>query len=375
VKVGYYSPLPPAPTGVADYAAALLAELRRFGAVEVNARRADVFLYHLGNNQLHLPIYRRALAEPGVVVLHDAVLHHFFLGALEREAYLAEFAYNYGEWARGLAERFWEERSRSEQDPRYFRYPMLRRIAEVSRAVLVHNPAAARMVREHCPAARVVEVPHAAWPWDPVPQAEILRWRMAHGLGSRTVLFGVFGYLRASKRLSSVLRAFQAVRKTGASVALLLAGRFENPELERALEPLLEGVIRLGYQPERDFRKLAATVDVCLNLRYPSAGETSGITVAMMNLGKAVVLSASEEVSRFPDDVCLRVEPGLGESYMLEYLMLWLARCPEAAAEIGRRAAAYLRRHHAASEVARRYWELLRGLAAGASGSAPSPTE
>ena len=35
VTVGFYSPLPPARTGVADYAAALLAELRRHGRVEV----------------------------------------------------------------------------------------------------------------------------------------------------------------------------------------------------------------------------------------------------------------------------------------------------------------------------------------------------
>jgi len=80
VTVGFDAPLPPARTGVADYAAALLSALRRRGTVEVNPRRADVWLYHLGNNQLHRDIYRRALARPGIVVLHDAVLQHFFLG-------------------------------------------------------------------------------------------------------------------------------------------------------------------------------------------------------------------------------------------------------------------------------------------------------
>jgi hypothetical protein len=110
--------------------------------------RCDVALYHLGNNPLHREIYRRALAEPGVVVLHDAVLHHFFLGALDRAAYIDEFVYNYGEWHRGLArEDLWRARASSGFDRRYFDYPMLKRIAERSRAVVVHNPAAARMVR------------------------------------------------------------------------------------------------------------------------------------------------------------------------------------------------------------------------------------
>ena len=87
---------------MADYAAALLAELRRHGRVEIAPARCDIALYHLGNNGLHAEIYRRALAEPGVVVLHDAVLNHFFLGQLSETQYVDEFVYNYGEWNRAL---------------------------------------------------------------------------------------------------------------------------------------------------------------------------------------------------------------------------------------------------------------------------------
>ncbi len=84
MTVGFFSPLPPARSGVADYSAELLRALEidePLGAVKVNARDADVPLYHLGNNPLHGEIYRHALETPGVTVLHDAVLHHFFLGS------------------------------------------------------------------------------------------------------------------------------------------------------------------------------------------------------------------------------------------------------------------------------------------------------
>ena len=56
MTAGFFSPLPPARTGVADYAAALLAELRRHGRVEVAPARSDAALYHLGNNGLHAEI-------------------------------------------------------------------------------------------------------------------------------------------------------------------------------------------------------------------------------------------------------------------------------------------------------------------------------
>jgi hypothetical protein len=152
--------MPPARSGVADYAAALQAELRRHGRVKMAPEHCDVALYHLGNNPLHAEIYRRALERPGVVTLHDAVVHHFLLGQLDEASYIEEFVYNYGEWNRGLAGELWRGRATSATDSRYFRYALLRRVAERARAVVVHNPAAARAVKEHAPEARVVEIPH-----------------------------------------------------------------------------------------------------------------------------------------------------------------------------------------------------------------------
>ncbi|MGH9666515.1 MAG: hypothetical protein ACRD9L_18975, partial [Bryobacteraceae bacterium] len=171
MTVGFFAPLPPARTGVADYAAALLGALRKLGRVEVNRRGAEALLYHLGNNRLHGEIYETALRHPGVVVLHDAVLHHFLLGHLEQPRYVEEFAYNYGDWTRDLGQTLWRDRARSAVDPRYFEYPMLRRAAERARAVVVHNPAAAAIAARHAPLVRIVEIPHLFTPPKPPEQA------------------------------------------------------------------------------------------------------------------------------------------------------------------------------------------------------------
>ncbi len=360
MTVSYFAPLPPARTGVADYAAALLGALRKLGDVRRNFPSADVCLYHLGNNQLHKPMYRMALEYPGVVVLHDAVLNHFFLGWLPRERYIEEFVYNYGEWSRGLAAELWDQRSRSAQDPRYFSHPMLKRIAEVSRAVVVHNPAAARIVREHSSGATVYEIPHLFAPPRPVPLAESLRWRDRNGIPQAAFLFGVFGHLRESKRLPAVLAAFDDLRREDLKVALLVAGDFASPDLERALAPCLKapGIVRCGFAPPDLFWTLAAAVDGCINLRYPSAGETSGIAIRLMGIGKPVIVTASEENSRFPEPSCLRVETA-AERPMLAAHMRLLAASPVAAREIGRHAAEHIAAGHDPDAVARRYWEVL----------------
>lgn len=310
MKVAYYAPLPPARTGVADYAAALLQALRRHGAVDVHPRGAhsgDVALYHLGNNQLHREIYRRALAHPGVVVLHDAVLHHFLLGTLDRQAYIDEFVFNYGEWCRVLAEDLWRVRPNSGFDRRYFRYPMLKRVAEGARAVVVHNPAAARMVRAHAPGAAVIEIPHLFARPDLPSAWEDIRMRQSLGIPGHGFLFGVFGYLRESKRLFPVLRAFERLRQVRPDVHLLIAGPFVSSDLERAAAPLLStpGIVRLPYLAERDFWRAALTVDACINLRYPAAGETSGIAIRLMGLENPCFLPRARRTpATRPPPVC-----------------------------------------------------------------------
>ncbi|MBZ5723372.1 MAG: glycosyltransferase [Acidobacteriia bacterium] len=361
MTVGFCSPLPPAHSGVADYSAALLTELRRHGQVEVAPRRCDVALYHLGNNALHAEIYRRALAEPGVVVLHDAVLHHFLLGQLDEPSCIEEFVYNYGEWNRGLARELWRGRAASAADRRYFDYPMLKRIAERARVVVVHNPAAARAVAAHAPGARVVEIPHLfkmpALPSD----GEAARYRQRLGVAPGAFLFGVFGYLRESKRLLTVLEAFAEVRREAPHSALLVAGRFASTDLERAVAPLLSapGVVRRPFLEEREFWLAAQAVDACINLRYPAAGETSGIAIRFMGIGKPVLLTEAAECSRFPQDACVRIEPGLAERESLRQHMVLLTLMTEVARAIGQRGAGHVRAHHRVELAGNQYWQLL----------------
>ena len=361
MKVAYYAPLPPARTGVADYAAALLTALRRHGSVEPSARNADVALYHLGNNQLHREIYRRALAQPGVVVLHDAVLHHFFLGALDRAAYIDEFVYNYGEWHRALAEDLWRGRAGSGFDRRYFDYPMLKHIVERSRAVVVHNPAAARMVRQHAPGAAVIEIPHLFAPPELPPAWDVVRMRQSLGVPTHAFLFGVFGYLRESKRLFAALRAFNRLRQALPQARLLIAGPFASSDLARAVVPLLRGpgIVRLPYLAERDFWRAALAVDACINLRYPAAGETSGIAIRLMGVAKPVLLTNGEENSRYPATACLRIEPGLAEEDSLWHNMFLLTSLKECAGDIGLRASGHIVERHQAVRIAEQYWDTL----------------
>ena len=159
----------------------------------------------------------------------------------------------------------------------------------------------------------------------------------------------------------TALRAFQKVRTERPSTAFLLAGEFVSSDLARAVDPMLSqpGVIRVGHQAGGRLWNVAAATDACINLRYPSAGETSGIAIGLMGMGKPVIVSSGEENARYPDSACLRVDSGSAEEEMLTQYMLSLRLLPGLGAEIGSRAAEYIRRWHSIERVAEIYWETL----------------
>jgi glycosyltransferase involved in cell wall biosynthesis len=363
MTVGFHAPLPPIRSGVADYAARLLRELRKRGRVQVGAVHADVQFYHLGNNQLHRAIYELAIEKPGVVVLHDAVLQHFYLGAFDQARYVEEYCYNYGEWERSFAGDLYRERAGSGMDHRFFRRPMLKRVAERSLAVVVHNPAAAAAVREHSTNANVIEIPHF---FDDVGQA--------FSVPGTNFTFGVFGFLRESKRILPILKAFDKLHRIRPDRNLLVAGEFASKDLERAVQPWLKhpAIIRRGHLKDREFWQAANAVDCCLNLRAPAVGETSGIGIRMMGLGKTVFFTDGREIESLPPDTCIRISPGPSEGAELFEYMKIVVDLPQYARAMGTRAAAHIRRVHSVERIADLYWNVLCEVYTASSSSLPS---
>ena len=115
MKIAFFSPLPPAKSGIADYSAVLLDHLkalRRSGGVLVAAGAVrcgsdfDALVYQLGNNPHHSFVYEMAMEHPGIIVLHEANLHHLIADLTIRrgdwDAYLREVEINGGAEAQSL---------------------------------------------------------------------------------------------------------------------------------------------------------------------------------------------------------------------------------------------------------------------------------
>ncbi len=361
MTLGYHAPPPGSPTGVADYAETLRLALEKLPGAD----RSELNLYHLGNNRLHARIYEEAIRTPGIVVLHDSVLQHFYLGTLTAGQYVEEFVYNYGEWNRHVGEELWNDRAACAVDPRYFRYPMLRRAVERQLAVIAHNPGAAAIAREH--GARDVRiVPHFFEPAERPDAGTTERFRQRIGVEPGTRLFGIFGYLRETKRVLPCLGVFRRLHAVMPNTALVIAGEVVSGDLRRMLANLGDqpGVQRLGHLSDRDFQIAAEAVDCCVNLRYPPAGETSGIAIRLMGIGKPVILTESLETSEIPPATALRVPAGAEEADVLFRQMALIAGFPDIAREIGQEAARHIRARHSLKDAVEQYRQVIESVSA-----------
>jgi glycosyltransferase involved in cell wall biosynthesis len=182
-------------------------------------------------------------------------------------------------------------------------------------------------------------------------------------------VFGVFGYLRESKRILPILQCFERLHRGEPRARLVLAGSFASADLERAVEPWRThpAILWLPHLKENAFWGVTGAVDCCLNLRHPAAGETSGIGVRLMGLGRVVFFTDGTEIAGIPGDACIRITPGLEENAELFDYMKVVIGLPEVVRAIAQRAASHVRYHHSLDRVADRYWKTLCGLRESAS--------
>ncbi len=349
MKVAYYSPMPPSTSGIADYSALLVPALAGLVDLEVidRPRRrdppADVRVYHVGNNpDAHGWIVEALRRRPGVVVLHEYVLHHLIAGMTiavgDTDGYLHAMQRDAGVVGRllahgivdGIVPPVWETRPGD--------FPLCGEVLDLATGLIVHSRTVEDAARSRGFGGPVYRIPHPAWPQPEVGTDPALA-------GIEGVVFGAFGHLNTAKRAPQLLRAFERVVREQADARLLLVGSAaEEIHVDGLLAAIEEAhpdaVIRLPYVEEGRLWRLMAACDVCVCLRYPTMGETSGIAIRALVCGRPLIVSDVGWFSELPDGVALRVPVGDdGEVEALAAGMLALSRDParrNAMSEAGR---------------------------------------
>lgn len=372
LAIDFVSPLPPIRSGIADYSLDLLPHLdelcdlrlvhlphqpvseaiaERYTVVAAERLGEDgrLPLYQMGNNRYHGDVWQLALDRPGVLTLHDLVLHHFLIERTVKhgdfDAYRAQLATDHG-WigeASAMPMRWPGGSGKAAQ----FALPAHRSLLEAQRGVLTHSRWAAGVLEEEMPSLRVRHLAMGIPLPSPSDAAAGQDFRRRRGLPLDRPVLGSFGFQTPIKRTDVVIRALAA--EPLSKVHLMVAGeaasilRLEEVAAEAGVS---ERVHLMGFLPFEDFEAGIGACDLCLNLRYPTAGETSASLLRILAVGKPAVVSDYAQSADLPDAGVVRIPVGEGESEALVERLASLLDDPEVLEKMGRDARRHIAENH-----------------------------
>lgn len=444
IRLAWFTPLPPTQSGIATYSVEILPLLCRRYAIDVFAEMAqapprepvpnragyrafdahdfvwrharapyDLVVYQLGNATCHDYMWPYLVRYPGLVVLHDAELHHARAASLLARGrtadYRAEFTYSHPD----VSEDLLELATYGMDDPLYYFWPMLRPVFSTARQVAVHNARVAAELKAEFPDAAIdtisMGVPD---PLEPFPQPHVgagagagkllsasppaggpttgvdavQKWRTTvrtrHHIPPDAVVFASFGLATPEKRISQAVNALAAITPHVPNTHLLVGGAtvsFYDIAAEAEKAGVASRVTVAGFVLEEELTGYIAASDVCLCMRWPTARESSASWLRCLSMGKPTVITDLVHTIDVPsldprswapfhptlssptagageegEPVSVRIDI-LDEDHSLRLAMLRLARDAELRARLGRRARAWWQAHHTLERMAADY--------------------
>jgi glycosyltransferase involved in cell wall biosynthesis len=375
MKINWFSPLPPAKTGIALYTQALLPALgkrvapvlwtdqaeydrglaRQFPVREFDPlrppwrelNRADINIYNIGNNILHKGIWQISRQHAGVVILHDVCLQNFFAELYlnqwrDPEGYRQVMRRYYGKRGLAAAVETFENRN-STIDQLSMSFPLTPLAFENSLCAITHNRANQRLL--------AFDPPLPAFYLDLPCSPEALHWRpetVTKGRAAPPFQLIAFGIMGPNRRLEPFLEAWRALPER-AAFRFLIAGEIWDRDYvqTRIREYGLADLAQIGgYLTDEDLRAELLQSDLAVNLRYPTMGEASLSQLLIWEHALPALVTQVGWYATLPQDSVAFVRPDHEIEDIRSHLRRLLKE-PERFAEMGRRGRETLERNHA----------------------------
>lgn len=393
MKIAYFTPISPQRSGISDYSEReLIPNLSRFVEVDVfkdknvtptnkNLKEHfeiypyteyeklkddyDIAVYNMGNNQLHEYIYNTLLKSPGISILHDIYLHGFLMNiSLARgnaERYIDEWRYCYGNRGVQIAKAAIATGNYPE-----FEYPLTKRIINNSLGVVCHSNFGISKVLGEGATSTITKINQPFTISDDLLNVKLRdkeALKINLGLIGRFPIITSFGFISAHKRYPILLRAFKRFLNRYPKATLLLVGEDTMGIYRMASDLGLSGaVVTTGYVPHSMVLDYLAVSDFYVNLRYPTAGETSRSVLQIMATAKPVIVSNVGWFQEMPDRCCLKLDvDSYEEDILVEYMDL-LASDEKVRKTIGMSAQAYVAEEHNPEKAAWDLYGFIKGV-------------
>jgi glycosyltransferase involved in cell wall biosynthesis/SAM-dependent methyltransferase len=393
MRLAYFSPLNPQPSGISDYSEELLPYLaaeaditlfvdgfepsnpeirerftcydyRRDPSVLKTLDTYDAIVYHIGNDhRYHAGMLEVARKHPGIVVFHDFALQDFFLGlAQERsrvEIYLDEVFACHGRRATREAAEALERGTTPPQAALPLEFPLNCRFARAAEGIVVHSEFCRARFAKSVPS---VPVAHINMPIKPLPARHA-----KESNGNATVIqIANFGLITPGKGIEKALRTLSSL-KADHNFHYTLVGEpnsfFDVRALVRQYD--MEGRVTItGHLRLEEFERWIAATDIALNLRERTVGETSASLCRLMAAGVPTIVSNVGAFAELPDDAIIKIDQDENAEALLEAYLRRLIEDDGLRQRIGANAQRYIAENHAIKIGAANYLAFIREVIA-----------
>lgn len=394
-RLAFVSPLPPERSGIADYSVALLPALARHYQIELvtdqlrmddsvcvtsfprrsvawfqqHAASYERVLYHFGNSPFHSHMFDLLRRIPGVVVLHDFYLGHI-LRHLELSGEVPQI------WGRALYESHGYpallDRARGmDSEVLAIKYPCSWRVAADADGVIVHSHYSANLIGQwYGPnlARRVREVPLMRGTGPVSYSREDARERL--GLPAQAFIAATFGIISRAKLTHCVLEAWRGANfNVDQDCVLILAGESNDPQYTEELNERMPlaltysagRVIKTGFLERAQYLDMLQAVDVAVQLRTDTRGETSGAVLDCLAYGVPTIVNAHGPLAELPKEA-VRMLSDVFESQELIQALLSLRNDAARRQQLARAGRAYVEHELANERVALLYQRAIEGF-------------
>jgi ubiquinone/menaquinone biosynthesis C-methylase UbiE/glycosyltransferase involved in cell wall biosynthesis len=373
--LNWFSPLPPAKTGIAAYTARILpslhrrahivlwtdqaeydsnlknyAEVRHYQLGQIDwteLNRGDISFYHIGNNRFfHGAIWQVSRSHPGIVILHDLYLQNFFAGLYrdqwnDRNGYVGHMEEYYGLKGRKDAELFWNRFLTI--DDMIKLYPLTPLAVDNALGVLVHSAHARDKPtwKNPCPVV-YAPLPYPAAPRSPETQSAA---RVSAGPPYRIVTFGHIG---ANRQLDALLQAIAELPERDQFRLDIYGELWDENHVLRQIQVLgLEKLVTChGFVAEAELAAALDSSHLGINMRYPTMGEASLSQLQMWDHALPTLVTRVGWYATCPEDAVAFVQPGHEIKDVQAHLETFLLD-PQRFMKIGERGRRILEEQHA----------------------------
>ena len=339
VRIAMFTPLPPVHSGISDYSEDIITEMSVYCDVDVfiddgytptshfpenvrifphgeyeqmrSAYTGTVF--QMGNSEFHYYMYNYIRKYHGCVVLHDYNLHgafcHLALNVRKKDFALYRELLS-SDLTKAEADAYISSVSGGAAPDIYGR-ELNSYITSQADSIIVHSREAAEKLLKKDISRRVKVIPSYACI---LPLADAKEVKEKNGFSRDTLIISAFGGIHTTKRAIPSLKAFAMLKKDIPDSHFIFAGKLSDEikaDFEQTVKQyaLTGSVTVTGYADIEKFKEYIDMTDICLNLRYPSNGETSGSFMRILAKGKCSVVNATGSFAEFPDDICIKLPP------------------------------------------------------------------